>query len=320
MLVTEPMLAADWCQTKVKFPVDSQPKIDGFRGCNLWGRLTARTLRPFDNKFITQFFSHEVYSGMDGELAAADEVDPLLCSLTNTATSTVEGQPWLMWHVFDWLHPKVNDLPYRQRHSRLAEQILCLKHTHPELGAHLKLVPSVPCETMAQLEEQICYNIVQGYEGTIIRNPMGAHKNGRSSPYHGGLLRIKNFMEVDCIIESIVEGQRNDNEATLDRLGRTERSTHKENMVPNGRVGTVIARLCEDAIHPITGKLVHKKDDRVEFGAGRMTHPERERYFKQPDLILGHHMKGQIFPYGVKDKPRFPTFQSLRQKADIVKK
>jgi len=51
-----------------------------------------------------------------------------------------------------------------------------------------------------------------------------------------------------------------------------------------------------------------------------MPHNERLYYFQNQHLINGKRMKGQIFPHGVKDKARFPTYSSLRTAADVVDK
>lgn len=311
-------LAEDWVREKVKYPVIYQPKIDGVRGANLHGTMTARSLRPFSNRHTTLFFSQRAFLGLDGELAAESEVHPRLCSLTTSATSTIEGEPWLLWHVFDLLTPETILLPYDARYAILEGRVARIKDESPILGSHLKLMPYGIANNEDELDYAIDMHIDMGYEGTIVRRANVPHKNGRSSPTHGGLLRIKGFIEVDAIVRQIIEGQRNQNEAKVNRLGHTERSTHAENMVPNGMVGSVVAELCEDAIHPASKKVLFPKGSMVTFSAGSMTHAERELYFREPHRILGKRMKGTIFPYGIKDKPRFPIFKSLRSEADTV--
>ena len=53
-------------------------------------------------------------------------------------------------------------------------------------------------------------------------------------------------------------------------------------------------------------------------GAGEMPHADRKKFFDNPELILGKIIKYKHFPKGVKDKPRFPTFKTFRDKADMV--
>lgn len=319
MLLSKPQLAEDWNPEKVKFPVMVQPKVDGVRGLNLFGRLSARSLRPFDNKHATLFFSQGAFLGLDGEMAAEHETNESLCRLTTSALNTIAGEPWLMWHVFDYLRPDTVELPYHIRYDMLVKRVEEIKAYHPELGAHLHLMPSVNhVHDMTTLECLIQDFAEAGYEGTIIRNPFGLHKNGRSSPAHRGLLRIKAFCDVDCIVLKINEGQTNMNEAKINRLGLTERSTHAENMVPNGMIGSMDCELLEDVFHPLTRKLVHRKGEPIRLSAGCMTHDERRLYFQSQHLINGKRVKGRLFPVGVKEKPRHPRFQSFRADADVV--
>lgn len=312
------MLAEDWDRAKVRFPVIVQPKIDGVRGLNINNVMSARTLRPFGNKYTNLFFSQHAFRGFDGELAAEAETHPRLCSLTSSATSTIEGSPWLMWHIFDFINEETIGWPYWQRLSCAQMRIEMLRREHPHLGQHLRIIPWVTCGSIDELDAYIEQHIDQGYEGTIFRAAEGKYKEGRSSPTQNGLLRIKPFITVDAEVTGIEEGQRNENEAKLNELGHTSRSTHAENMVPNGMVGAVHARLLEDAV--FNKKVVHKKGDMVRFGAGRLTHDQRRAMFLDPTLIVGKRMKGQIFPYGIKDKPRFPTFQALRSDEDYVER
>lgn len=303
--MTNPMLADDWKEEKAKFPVVIQPKIDGVRGINHGFGLTARTTKKFDNLHSTMFFSQGGFTGFDGELAAEDERHPRLCNLTTSALTTIQGEPWLMWHIFDFVNSETIRQPYLVRLQVAAEKVLHLKNNYPLLGAHLKLIPWVLVHNMDDLQMHVQKHIAEGYEGTIVRDPNGMHKQGRSTPREGGLLRIKGFVEEDAVVIRVEEGKQNNNEATINGLGLTERSTHKANMIPNGMVGALI---CTDVN---TGQ-------EIKVSAGRLTHEERVRYFQNQDLILGKTIKYQHFLKGRKDKPRFPTFQSMRAEVDKV--
>jgi hypothetical protein len=48
-----------------------------------------------------------------------------------------------------------------------------------------------------------------------------------------------------------------------------------------------------------------------------MTHAERIHYLAHPDEIVGKIGKYKRFKHGTKDKPRFPTFQSLKAESDM---
>lgn len=300
----KPMLASDWDESKPKLPAFIQPKIDGVRGLNMGFGLTGRSLKRHANVYTSNFFSHAVFRGFDGELAAEHECNPALCRLTTSALNTITGEPWIMWHVFDYLTDETKHLPYRRRYLELMLAVEHVKRTHPELGAHLKVVPYIAVERMGDVEHWDAKFLADGYEGSILRNPDGVHKQGRSTVREAGLLRIKRFVEEEALVLRIVEGQTNGNVATINELGHTERSTHQENMTPNGMVGALEC-MCLKTKKPIT------------VSAGSMPHDIRKQYFERQDLIVGKVIKYKTFLKGVKDKPRFPTFQSIRAESDM---
>lgn len=306
----KPMLSSDWDETKQRFPVITQPKIDGVRALNLAGTLTGRSLKKFKNQHITRMFSHSAFLGLDGELAAENETHPDLCRLTTSAVGTIKGAPWLLWHVFDLVTPKTRDLPYHMRFELLRDRVNLLRRTHQH-GAHIKIVRSVHVGTKALLEHLDNEWLDDGYEGTILRDPMGLHKSGRSTIKEGGLLRIKRFLDSEAVVLAVNEGETNLNEAKTNELGLTERSTHQANMVANGLVGTLTCRALTDC-GPI------KAGDEITVSAGRMTHAERTHYMKLPNAIIGKTIKFKFFPKGAKDKLRFPTFQSIRVPEDML--
>jgi DNA ligase-1 len=216
----------------------------------------------------------------------------------------VEGTPFTLWHVFDLLTPDVAQLPYRERYSRLSDYVRCLQGQYADEQLRLRVVPCFEVNSMAQLNELDDLWLEQGYEGSILRDPLGMHKQGRSTVREAGLLRIKRFIEEDAVVLSITEGQRNDNEAFENELGQTARSTHAENMVFNGMVGSLECRVVK------TGQL-------ITVGPGCMSHESRKHYFSNPDQLIGQTIKYKFFPKGIKDKPRFPTFQAIRSAEDI---
>jgi DNA ligase 1 len=301
----KPMRATDYEEDKLVFPLIAQPKIDGVRGINLTGKLTGRSLKPFGNRYTSRFFSYSAFTGLDGELAAAHECDPALCRLTTSALGTHDGEPFVLWWLFDYITVDTARLPYVERHELLWKRVEELR-AMPVVFAQaerLRVVPSVLVQDLEALNACDANWLELGYEGTIVRKPSGGYKYGTSTVREGGLLRIKRFVEEDAVVTAIIEGQSNQNEATINALGQTERSTHQANMVPNGMVG---AFECIDV----------KTGNPITVSAGTMSHEDRVKFFKHPELILDQHIKYKHFPKGVKDKPRFPTFQSIRMKED----
>lgn len=308
------MLADDAIEEKIRFPCGIQPKIDGVRGYYPITHLLARSNKVFRNKHTQALFSNPIYQYLDGEFAAERETHPRLCSLTTSATSTHNSTPYLLWHLFDYLHPLVVNLPYELRYAALVEH-------HKRLEAqgitNLRVIPMVVVYSLEELlhYEQIWLNA--GYEGLIIRDLKGMHKQGRSTVKQMGLLRIKRFIDFEFIVRRITEGQTNLNEATTNERGHTTRSSHQENMVPNGMVGNLIGDVVKDVLDPQTKKVLLVRNQIVTISPGEMDHGDRQMYFKNQHLLIDQIGKAKFFPKGHKDQPRFPIWQGLRSAEDM---
>lgn len=297
----KPHLACDYDEKKLRFPCWVQPKIDGVRGLNLFGGLVGRSLKKHGNVHTTRLYSHSACLGFDGELAAEHEAHPDLCRLTTSAVNSHGGEPFTLWHLFDLVTAETRSMPYRERYQLLAQRI---GQAPVNLQVHLRLVPFKLCNTLDEVLDADSAYLDAGYEGTIIRDPEAPHKDGRCTLREGAYLRIKRFIEEDAVVEELVEGLTNHNEAEINELGLTERSTHAANMTPNGMVGCMV---CRDV----------KSGNLIEVGPGKMPHSDRVAFWQTPGLLIGKTIKYKHFPKGVKDKPRFPTFQSMRAESDI---
>lgn len=299
----KPMLASDYDPTKVNFPVVVQAKIDGVRGLNLNGTFTARSLKPFDNKTITAKFSKQEFTGLDGEITYGDIRSKDLCRNTTSLVNTQEGHADVKWNVFDYVTSETINLPYLRRLEALRE---ALNKLYSDLPHTRDIIVPVESKLVYNLEELEAFDtqmLKEGYEGTILRDPNGLYKSGRSTAKEGGLLRIKRFVQEDAIVLDIIEAVENTNEAKINELGLSERSSHKSNLIPKGMIGTLICRCL-------------KTDKVIKVGPGKLTEEEKIYYFLNPELIIGVRISYKFFPKGIKDKPRFPTFEHFRVDVD----
>jgi DNA ligase-1 len=311
----KPMLASDADLSKLKYPVIIQPKIDGARALNLDGNLTGRSLKPHRNKHVAQVFSKPQFLGLDGEMMVGRPTDSDLCRNTTSALSSIKGEPSVTWAVFDYLIPGVIGLRYEDRLKALHD-FLQSPAGHA-IGRFVYLVESKLVFGLQELLDQESQWLDEGYEGLIVRDPNGLHKQGRSTVKEGGLLRVKRFIEVNATVLELIEGQTNGNEAKLNELGLTERSSHQANMAPNGMLGKMICRLDEDVLDPGNPSTVlFPKGMIITVSPGNMPHSERLRYWLHPGELVLQQVKVKMFPKGVKDKPRFPTFVALRMESD----
>jgi DNA ligase-1 len=241
---------------------------------------------------------------MDGEATVTDLgiCHPRLCNLTSSAMRREDGTPDITWNVFDLLTPEALIRGYADRikmvHEHLANQHakgLCL-HAQP---IEYHIVNSG--EEVLELDSQF---LDRGFEGTVYRLGTSLHKQGRSTLKQGGLIRIKRFIEEEVMVTGFTEGDKNENEKQTNELGHSFRTSHKDNKVPNGMIGNILGYFLSDSRE-------------VTAGAGCMTHEERKYYFDHPEELIGQIIKVKHFPKGVKDKARFPTFQSFRDDSDM---
>lgn len=310
----KPHLLDDWQPDKLVFPMIGQPKVDGVRALNLTGKLTARSLKPFKNRYLTSRFSHSALIGFDGEMAAERETHPDLCRMTTSATGTILGEPYVLWWLFDYVTIENRNAGYEHRMLQLAERVRQIAGEAPHLFPHLRIMPSRVLHSLEELEAYDEENLIAGYEGTVLCGADMPHKDGRA----GKKLfkwRIKRFVDFEFKVHTIIEGEENQNAAQVNELGNTFRSSHQENMVANGMVGAMLGTVLADVKDGDT--LLFPKGAEVRVGAGCLTHDQRRHYFINQNEFMSLIHKAKFFPKGIKNKPRFPTWQSFRNAEDM---
>ena len=310
----KPMLARDWIQSKVKYPCEIQPKIDGVRGINRNGKLLGRSLKPHANPHVTALFSKEEFHGFDGEIIlGSDPTAPDLCRKTSGAMRREYGVECYTWYIFDYLTDETKDMTYSDRMHCL---FLHFSRLPPELQTDIRIIPRIKCYSAEDLLEYDSKFLDSGFEGSIIRDFTSLYKPGRSDGKMQ-VWRIKRFIDAEIIVKGITEGFHNANEAKTNELGRTSRSTNQDNMIPNGTLGSIQGILLADVLDVQTGDILLAKGLDVTVSPGKLTEKERKFYFENQEEILGKIVKFKLFPKGTLDKPRFPTFDSIRSPEDM---
>ena len=310
----KPQLANDANLATLKYPLIVQPKIDGVRALNINGTLTGRSLDPFKGFGITKYWSQPEFKGLDGEMTLGDNPASTdrLCSLTTGAMGAFKGiteTPNLHWWVFDDLTNPAD--PYSVRYAHLKVRVANLEHPR------VHLVPLHIANNREELDALIARFFDEGYEGAIIRNLGAPAKEGRPSKVKQELVRVKGWMDSEMLVTGFTEGQTNTNEAKTNTLGRTERSSAKDGMVPNGMVGSIHGTMIGDCFHPITGEKLFADGLPITIGTGTMTDAELLDYFKHPEKLVGHPIKFKHLAHGVKDLPRMGNYISHRLKEDM---
>ena len=310
----KPQLANDANLDTLTYPVIVQAKIDGVRALNINGTLTGRSLDPFRGFGITEYFSKPEFQGLDGEMTLGSNPasSDRLCSLTTGAMGAFKGVTEMAdvhWHIFDDLtHPTD---PYQVRYDRAKSRVEELSHPR------IHLAPKFEAHNRDQLDQLIARFFEEGYEGAIIRNLDAPAKEGRPSKVKQELVRVKGWMDSEMLVTGFTEGQTNTNEAKTNALGRTERSSAKDGMVPNGMVGSIHGTMIGDCLHPITGEKLFADGLPITIGTGTMTDAELLDYFKHPEKLVGHPVKFKHLAHGTKTLPRMGNYISHRLKEDM---
>lgn len=292
MTTFRPQLACDADLAKIKYPVIALVKFDGVRLLNIDGQAVGRSLKPFRNPEIQRLFGGPEFAGLDGELLCSDlgSLDPAQCRSTSSRTSAAKGGSGLVWYLFDDLTDP--DKPYVERldSARFRRVIGPVQLAMAEY------------RVIANEAELLAYErevLADGAEGLILRDPMGKHKNGRATVKEGAYLRLKRFSDAEGRCVAVHEAMHNGNAAVTNALGHTERSSHKSNLTGKAMVGAI------------------ELDGGIMVGPGVMTHEDRVTYWANQHAIVGKLVKYKHFAHGEKDKPRMPTFLSIRDEVDV---
>jgi DNA ligase-1 len=288
----KPMLASPVELNLVRYPVYVSPKLDGVRALVIDGKLRSRSLKTIPNKHVDALFSRPTFDGLDGEFILGSPTAPDVYRVTNAALARHDGTPDMTFYAFD-LHDR-QSTPFEQRVALLAARLPAIEKT----GVKVVLLPQLLVKTEDQLltvEEKL---VDAGYEGVILRCPQGPYKQGRSTANEGWMLKLKRFLDSEAEIIGIEEEMHNGNVAKTNALGRTERSSHKANLVGKGTMGALIVR---------------DLNTKVEFKIGTGFTAED----RSADWPLGKIVKYKYFPVGVKDKPRHPVYLGGREAWDL---
>ena len=220
---------------------------------------------------------------------------------TTSGVMSQDGEPDFTYFVFDyWTNPEV---PYHLRFDHLSSWEVkgCFKQTK----GRVRVLPHEIVHNKEQLlwfEERV---LSEGFEGVMIRKPDAPYKYGRSTVKQGYLLKLKRFADSEAEVVEAEELLHNHNEATLDALGNTVRSDHKDGKVGGDTLGALVVK---DITTGITFKI----------GTGFDATTRQELWDMHRDgTLIGKIVKYKSFLIGVKEAPRFPVFLGFRDKLDM---
>lgn len=294
-------LAKDIDFDKLKLPVYASPKMDGIR-CSIQGGVAyARSLKPIRQPKLQELVQQlaGTLDGLDGELVSGPPTVEGCCSRTSSCIMSKNPAKWdedtKLW-VFDW-----------HRSGSFKDRMKALKDRRASHGlpAWVQLIPQIQLNTADEVAEAYERFLADGYEGIVSRDPELTYQSRRSSQKVQALMRLKPIKDHEGRLTEIIELMHNANEAEVNELGNTFRSSAKAGKIPAGTLGTMIVEDLE------TGSPV-----RIGSFKG-LTAPMKKAIFDSPDDYLGRLVKYKSMGYGAKDAPRQGVFLGFRDKEDM---
>lgn len=272
---------------EIDYPVYVTPKIDGVRCAQVDGVAKGRSLKPIKNKFI-QSELKDLENGPDGELTVGLDFNKSSGDIRRES-----GEPDFVYWVFDdYTNPNDSYLERIKRFSRYED--------HPRV----QVLKPAKVDCAEQMQALLGSYLDAGHEGAMVRSAEGLYKFGRATLKQGWLLKVKDFTDAEAEIIGYYEQMHNANEAKTNELGRTQRSTHKENMVPTGRLGGFILR----------------SPDWDDFRCGSfkdVTKEQRKTMWDNRKSYIGELAKYKYQMHGCLNKPRIPIFLGIRDRDDM---
>jgi len=295
-----------------RYPLMGFRKVDGVRASHLTGCFHGRSMDPCKNTALNAKFNGAGYIGYDGELTIdgllTDETldGETLCSLTTGLTNRSalkKGETELpsnaVWNLFDYLADEVIGLMYLERYMALAARV------NAQQPANVTVLPFVWINNPDEARAWIVDCLEKHFEGAIFRDPTALHKSGRATATKNDFWRYKPVSDKDAIVLDVYEAQQNNNVATTNSRGHTERSSHQENKVGKGIAGVFLA------LDVTTGK-------EVRIPCGRMKKAECEKVWADRAAYRGRPFKYESLDVGVKDEPRQARWICWRSKEDMT--
>ena len=206
-----PMLAQDYDKRKdkVKFPILSQPKLDGIicvvKSDGMWTRNGKEIISaPHVYENLKHIFDTQPDLVLDGELYTSNrdvDFNTIISCVRKTKPTQADldlSTQYIEYWMYDMLDPNEIDYGYEGR----CENLFDLKREFNLDPFIYKVIATYELPDAKHVDEQLSHYIEQGFEGQILRDPNSLYENKRSN----GLLKHKTFHDDEFRILSVNEG------------------------------------------------------------------------------------------------------------------
>lgn len=288
----DPMSFPDYFR-KLQYPLLCSPKYDGIRCIIKNKRAMSRTFKVLPSYQVQEEFTE--FEHFDGELIEGNATDFDVYNRTQSHVMSEDKPGDLTFHVFDYTHPEYLNRPFYER----------LEFLETMLGTSGK-IRIMPHEYIDNHDELIKYEdkcLSQGFEGIMMRSPLGYYKNGRGTFKEGLIYKLKRFKDTEAELVDILPMMENHNILEVDELGYAKRSSSKAGLIEGD----------------IAGKYqVLYNGEILDVAPGSFNHDERREHLLNKENYIGKQfLKFRFFNHGIKDKPRHPRALGFRGLFDL---
>lgn len=284
--------------SRLRYPLLASPKLDGIRCVVFGGVAMSRSMKPIPNRHVQQVLrANPSWEGLDGELIVGSATAKDCFQQTSSGVMSIEGAPSFVYHVFDKWYSHVSSRPDPFKARLKSVGTIVAGHKQAALVTHVQLLNE------AALLKYEAEKLSAGYEGIMLRDPMGEYKQGRSTFKEGWLLKLKRFEDSEAEVLGYELMMHNANEAVRNELGHLERSSHQAGKIPLNMLGALNVRDLKTGVT-------------FDIGTG-FTSAQRADLYRGRHKLKGKLVKYKFQPTGVKDKPRFPVFIGFRDRQDL---
>lgn len=194
--------------TKVKYPINVQPKLDGYRCVYHKGAMFSRSGKSFANKHINEYFA-SVFAindyTLDGELYAPGySFNQLQTILNNHEARLPSGLKYFIYDampVGDW-DAKMCQKPYQARLKLINEVVATVGDHQKVLAISNDLV-----QTSKEVLDLYKTYLGRSLEGVMLKAPDGLYRWKRVSMRSGEMLKVKPYKTEDLEVTGIYDGE-----------------------------------------------------------------------------------------------------------------
>jgi DNA ligase-1 len=291
----DPLSYSDYFK-KLQYPLLASPKYDGIRCISTPGICYSRTMKMLPSLQVQDLFSDPLFAGFDGELIEGSPYDIDVYNRTQSHVMSVDKPGNMSFFVFDTVHPEYIDLPFYERLEVVQNRIQLLRR------ADIVFVPHVEVNDYDELIAYENKTLELGFEGIMMRNPIGEYKQGRATFRQNIIYKLKRFKDAEAKVIGFNEQMTNNNVLEEDERGYAKRSSSKDGLSPAGTLGNFV---CEHQGQIIT------------VAPGAFDHAHRKLIWDNQNQYEGKLLKFRYFAHGIKDLPRFPRALGWRDTIDL---